>query len=316
MLCKGAIMEAVYQWGLDIIRVIQTIENPVLSVLMHAITELGSKYAYLVLLPLVYWCYNEKKGFRLAVLVLLSGWINSWVKGLLAQPRPYDLDPSVGRAFESSYGIPSGHSQGSLVFWAVIGSWIRKRLGLLVAIGIPLLIAFTRLYLGVHFPTDILAGWLLAIMLLIVYFKFTKVIESALGSINIRFRILAAAALTFIMNALHPEDTSLGGVFFGMSIGYILMTERFPFSAAHAADGSRPRIPVLILRYITGLSGAGLIYGGLKLILPDSESAWYELGRFVRYGMVGMWVSAAAPWIFLKLRLAGSRDVQESPVKD
>lgn len=307
-------MEVVYQWGLEIIRTIQSLETPLLSVLMKMVTELGSKYAYLALLPLVYWCYSEKKGFHLAFLVLISAWLNSWIKELLAQPRPYDLDPSVGRAFEPSYGIPSGHSQGSLVFWVVIGSWIKKRLGLLVAIGIPLLIAFTRLYLGVHFPTDIFAGWLLAGLLLVLYFKFATVIESALSSINIRFRILAAAAVTFIMNALHPEDTSLGGVFFGMSIGYILMTERFPFSAAHAADGRRPRIPVLIIRYLIGISGAGLIYGGLKLVFPEAESAWYSLGRFFRYGLVGLWVSAGAPWIFLKLRLAGSPDVQEKPV--
>jgi hypothetical protein len=112
------------------------------------------------------------------------------------------------------------------------------------------------------------------------------------------------------MNALYPLDRSLGGLFLGFGGGYALMRERFPFNAA---TGS---VPVRLIRYALGRAGCALIYLGLKPVFPGGDSffsalsAWgaaspyYELGRFVRYGLSGLWVSALAPRLFLALRLA------------
>lgn len=305
-------MEGVYAWGLEAVRVIQRIEHPALTAVMATITALGSEYAYMALLPLVFWCVDERKGLRLGTAVLLSAWINVSLKDLWAQPRPYDLDPSVGRAYEPTGGIPSGHAQGSVTFWGILGSWLRFPGGLVLAIGAPLLISFTRLYLGVHFPTDLFAGWALGGLVLAGYFAFGRILEAALSAADVRVRILVAAAVAFVMNALSPAHTNLGGVFFGMASGYVLMAERFPFSAAHGAGGLRPSLPVLAARYILGIAGVAAVYLGLKLLLPEEGSSWYALGRFVRYGAMGAWVSAGAPWVFLRLKLAGGR-VLEAP---
>jgi len=294
-------------WGLDLIRSIQTIENPALTIVMKAITLLGSEYAYLALLPLVFWCIDEKKGLRLGVVVLLSAWLNSTLKELWKQPRPYALDPTVQRSSEASYGLPSGHAQGSVTFWGVVAPWFSKPLGLVLAILIPLVVSFTRLYLGVHFPTDIFAGWLLGLLVLGLYFAFGTVLEAVISAATVRIKILIVAVIAFVMNALLRSDTSLGGVFFGMGVGYVLMTDRFPFSASRTAGGEKPGLGNLLLRYVTGITGAAIIYVGLKLILPTEGSDWYVLGRFSRYALLGAWVSAGAPWLFLKLKLAGAR---------
>lgn len=301
-------MENIYQWGLDLIRVIQNIESPALTVIMKIITSLGAEFAYLALLPLIFWCINEKRGIRLGTAVLLSAWLNSAVKNVLKQPRPYQLDPSVGRAVENSYGIPSGHAQGSLTFWGIVGGWIRQPAGLILAIVLPLLIGFSRLYLGVHFPTDVLAGWFLALIVLGVYYFGTPSIETLFKSLNIRFRILIVALIAYVMNGLNPQDISMGGAFFGMAVGYIIMTEWFAFSARRNAQGKQPSFLELVLRYLIGMVGAVLIYVGLKALFPGENSPWYALGRFTRYALLGAWVSAGAPWVFLQLKLAGSRE--------
>ncbi|NLJ10760.1 MAG: phosphatase PAP2 family protein [Treponema sp.] len=298
-------MEAVYQWGLEVIRTIQRIESPALTLLMKSITALGAEFAYLALLPLIYWCIDEKRGFKLGTAVLLSAWLNSTAKNILRQPRPYQLDPSVGRVVEDSFGIPSGHAQGSLTFWGIIGGWIKQPAGLVLAIVLPLLIAFSRLYLGVHFPTDVFAGWALALLVVGIYYFGSASIEALFKALNIRFRILVVALIAFIMNGFNPEDTSMGGAFFGMATGYIIMTEWFPFSARLNAKGEQARFPVLLGRYLIGMAGAALLYLGLKWVFPGEASPWYALGRFTRYVLLGAWISAGAPWVFLKIGIAG-----------
>ena len=77
-------------------------------------------------------------------------------------------------------------------------------------------------------------------------------------------------------------------------------------------DGGREAVepaslPVRAIRYALGLAVAGALYAGLKAAFPGAESESYRLFRFVRYGLVGLWVSAGAPYVFLRLRLAGGR---------
>jgi len=297
-----------YQWGLEIIRFIQHFESPALTVIMKIITNLGSEFAYLAVLPLIFWCIDEKRGIRLGTAVLLSAWLNGTFKNALKQPRPYELDPSVGRTVEDSYGIPSGHAQGSLTFWGIIGGWIRQPLGLILAFALPLLISFSRLYLGVHFPTDLFAGWLLALIVLGIYYFGASTIEKLFNTLNIRFKILIVALIAFVMNDLNPLDTSMGGAFFGIATGYFIMIEWFAFSARHNAQGQRPRFLELLLRYLIGIIGASIIYKGLKQVFPGESSPWYAMGRFIRYTLLGAWISAGAPWVFIRLKLAGSEE--------
>ncbi|MDR1177622.1 MAG: phospholipid phosphatase, partial [Spirochaetaceae bacterium] len=112
-------MENIYTKGLELIHFIQGYENPALSAAMKGLSFLGSPVPYLVLVPLLFWCVDERRGLRLALLLLFSAWLNSSLKMLFAQPRPYDLDPGVARAYEGGvsgrYGLPSGHAQTSLV---------------------------------------------------------------------------------------------------------------------------------------------------------------------------------------------------------
>ena len=305
-------MESWYQWGLMVIHTIQQqIESPAMTVIMKTITSLGAEFAYLALLPLIFWCIDEKRGFRLGTAVLLSAWLNSTVKNVFKQPRPYQLDPSVGRAVENSYGIPSGHAQSSVTFWGIIGGWIGQIWGIVLAIGLPLLISFSRLYLGVHFPTDVFAGWILGLLVLGMYYLAGHSIETLFTALNIRFRILVVALIAFIMNGLNPEDTSMGGAFFGMAVGYILMRERFPFSARLNAQGKVPSFLELLGRYLIGMIGATLVYGGLKAIFPGESSPWYDFGRFTRYALLGAWISSGAPWVFLKLGLTGAEIIKQ-----
>ncbi|MBP7262978.1 MAG: phosphatase PAP2 family protein [Spirochaetia bacterium] len=294
-------MEPVLAWGLDVVQAVQTIANPVLTEIMKVLTLAGSEYFYLLALPVIFWCFDERFGVRFGLIVLGSAFLNSWLKVVFRQPRPFDLDPGVALSHESSYGLPSGHSQGTAVFWGLLAPKIRKPWGLLLAILMPLVIGFTRIYLGVHFPTDLFLGWFLGWGIALAWFFFGHGAENFLGKANIRVKVILAAVAALGMNALLPEETNLSGVFFGTAVGAAFMFDKVGFDARAGSPWQK------LARLGLGLAGLAMVYVGGKLVSPDEGQSLYALARFVRYGLVGVWTSLGAPWVFVSLKLGSRR---------
>lgn len=293
-------MEAMIAWGLDVIRAVQTIESPALTAAMRAITLLGSEYFYLVALPVFFWCVDARFGLRFGAVFLTSSFLNSWLKVLLGVPRPFAVDPTVGLSHETSLSMPSGHAQGSATFWGLLGPKIKRPWGLILALAVPLLVGFTRVYLGVHYPSDVLMGWALGWGIALAWFLYGSRVEALLGRATLRAKLVLAALASLAMNALLPSDTSLSGVFLGTCLGAIMLFDKFGFDAA--AGGLKLKGARLAL----GVLGLGAIYFGLKLAFPGEGSSLYALFRFVRYALIGAWVSLGAPWLFMHLGLAKS----------
>ena len=323
------------QWqGIELIRLIQRAESPALTTLMRWITELGAAPFYLAVIMFIYWCVDEKRGFRLALLVMASAFCNGAAKRAFAQTRPYRLAPDVGRAVEDSYGFPSGHAQGSLVFWAALASsrFMRRgtrRGGIVpwpVAVFFVLLIAFTRLYLGVHFPMDIVGGWLLGGAVLALFAVVEPRLSVFLRERGIRFQLLAAAAAAFLMNTSGLEE-NLGGLFFGFSAGYALNLYRIGFSARSVPYRGKTATAVRLLRYALGAAGVTAVQFLLRAVLPGEGSLFraaalwgaasplVRLSRFLRYGGVGFTVSAVLPYLFIRFGLA-ARSAPEAAVEE
>jgi len=305
-------MEAILQWGLNCIRQIQIPSAPWLTIIMRAISYTGSAAACVVLIIFIFWCVDEKKGLRLAVTLLISVWINLALKLLLDQPRPFfeAYDPSVGMVAVKMGGFPSGHAQNSLVMWMIIASWSPlPRLSRFAHFGIAaflcLLIGFSRIYLGVHFPTDILGGWLLGGKILAVYFFAGRRIEALLKSP--RAGLIAAAALAFAMNMYRPSEYMLipGGMILGLGVGCFLCRRYINFSASIKDRTGIAKRLTLLVRYALGITAMVLLYVATgKAANGLHNSGNYHLYVFTRYVLAAVWISAGAPWVFCKLKLA------------
>jgi membrane-associated phospholipid phosphatase len=320
---ESSVLSGVYFWGIAVIRAIQMVESPALTALMRFLTALGSELFYAPLLLFVYWCVDVRRGLRLGVLLMVSSWCNSFLKNLLAQPRPYLLDPSVGRGFEVSYGMPSGHAQHSLVFWFAVVSLVSRGSFLkaparIAAVFFILVIAFTRLYLGLHFPTDILGGWVAGAAILVLYFLFAVRLEGFLDALSPRYRMVIAAFAAFLINA-SGVGVDQGGLFLGFCCGSALMSWRVGFMAGAPVRGKRPGAVVLSVRFALGAAGAVGLFLVLKALFPGegsvfaalpswgASSPYYELGGFLRYGALAFWAGAGAPWLFCRTGLAERR---------
>jgi hypothetical protein len=290
-------MEELLIWGLDVIRAVQTVKGPFLTAVMQVLTLAGSEYFYLLFLPVVFWCVDARFGIRFGLVFLFSAFTNSWLKVVFAVPRPFVLDPSVGLSHETSFALPSGHAQGSATFWGLLAVRFRAPWGLVLAIVLPLVIGFTRIYLGVHYPTDLFFGWFLGWGIALAWLVFGERVSRIVAKANIRLRIIGAAVVALGMNALYPGDPTLAGAFLGTAIGASFSLGRIPFDAA---TGS---LKTKAARMGLGLAGLAMVYFGGKLLSPGDGSTLYPLVKFVRYGLVGAWISCGAPWLFVRLGL-------------
>jgi membrane-associated phospholipid phosphatase len=314
-------MESLLQWGLDCIRSIQSHANPSLTMTMKVFTHLGSTVAYIIILPFVFWCVDEKKGLRLGTVVLVSVWLNLFLKFLLDQPRPFfaNYDPSLGMMSETLGGLPSGHAQNSLVLWTIIASWVNKKWFWGIAACFCLLVGVSRIYLGVHFPTDVLGGWIIGGIVLGIYFLSGKQIETLLAAHSPRAGLIACASLAFIMILYRPSAVLImpGAMILGLGTGYYLCKYKIGFSAS--ALSGRTDIAkhlVLLIRCLLGITILALWYLiSKKIMIGFEDSGNYNLFVFLRFGVIAFWISAGAPWLFRFVRLAVS-GAENPPVPD
>jgi hypothetical protein len=266
-----------------------------------------------MLIPLLYWCYDEKKALRLGTAVLISAWLNITLKLLLNQPRPFFTawDPAAGMMAEPLGGLPSGHAQNSLVLWMIAASWGKKKRHFAAAALLCLLISFSRLYLGVHFPTDILGGWIMGALALCAYFLFGGKIENLLVRGGLRAGAVASAAAAFMMILYRPDYHVLmpGAILLGMGTGYCLNRRLIGFSsAAPFGTSAAAKWPILLVRFVLGMAVIALIYAAFATLMPhDKQSQYYPLLYFIRYAVLAFGITAGAPWLFCFLRLAAAQ---------
>jgi membrane-associated phospholipid phosphatase len=292
-------METLYTWGLELIHSVQAWRSPALDIAFRSITFLGNEEFYLLILPLLYWCIEARLGFRLGLLFFASGYLNLALKELLAQPRPADLEPGINLIKETGYGLPSGHAQSAVVMWGLLAYSGRKRWLWAPAAAMMLLIGFSRVYLGVHFPTDVLGGWLIGAVLLGAAVLLLRLTAGRRIRVP-RWAWLAGASLLAAGSivVLPSKDTvSVIAAFWGFVVGYLLLSRT---SAVDTAGSILQRL----LRLPAGLAVLLGLYLGLKALFPAEGQHLYLVFRFVRYALIGFWAAFGAPWLFRLIGLA------------
>jgi membrane-associated phospholipid phosphatase len=296
-------MEAIWQWGLDFIRTIQQVHRPALDAIFKALTFMGEKEFSLIFFTLIFWCVDFAVGVRLVFVYLISPYVNTLLKHLFAHPRPFELDPTVQRHFTGliGSGMPSGHAQSAVVIWGSIAVGFRKTWLWIVAILLIVLIGFSRVYLGVHFPTDVLGGWAVGAVVLAIYLALEPHVEARLKRAEMPVQLALAAGAPLVLLLLYrADDVAIAmATMLGMGVGLVLGKRVAPFSTSGPLWQRSAR-------YLVGVIGLLAIYLGLKLVFPSEGEPFYPVMRIVRYVLVGLWGGLGAPWLFRRLRLASN----------
>jgi membrane-associated phospholipid phosphatase len=292
---------------------------------------LGDEEFFLLLMPALYWCLSAVLGVRIGFILLLSANLNYALKLAFHGPRPYWYSSRVlALSTESTFGLPSGHAQNAASVWGLLATALRRRWAWVAALALIVTIGLSRIYLGVHFPSDVLVGWLIGAALVWAFTRWgplaatwmlrrslsrqlglALVVSVALLLLGLVFLPLlsdwqmpeawaqnAAAAGTPPQAPRSPDDViSTAGALLGLACGASWLHSRGWFSAGGPAWKRLARYPL-------GVIGVVLFWYVLGQLLPRGETLIAYGLRYLRYTLVGFWVIAGAPELFVRLGLA------------
>lgn len=276
---------------MDFILWLQGFSSPALDAFFTAVSLLGSEEFYMGLIPVVYWCVDRSVGIRLGLLWLASMDLNFALKDGLRWERPAGsglrvVVPAAG------YGFPSGHAQGNATLWGYLCSVYPRPAFRVLAVTLVFLVSLSRLYLGVHYPADVLGGVAIGVAAVILF----RLGERWVASRTWPRPVPALAALALPLGALalyhEPDAYRIAGTFAGLGEGYLLQ-ERFLAFRESGPPGRQ------VLKVLLGLGGLVLLRAATRPLFPAGP------GLAIRYALMGLWVAWLAPLAFRRLGLDG-----------
>lgn len=318
-----------FELDLNLVLVFQSLGDW-LIVPMRFFSFLGTEEFYLLIMPILYWCIDSKLGIRVGLILMLSSSMNFIFKIIFVNPRPYWVSTDVKALWgEIYFGIPSGHAQQSVAVWGIMASFLRRKWAWITAIFLIFMIGLSRVFLGAHFFIDMIIGWFIGGIILYLFIHYwDEIAKWAMRlslSLQIRYALIISLGIiiigwllifahrnyvlpeTWVVNAARIGDEEItpftmngiitsSSTLFGFLAGLAWMASR----GGWQVSGS---VYLRIGRYLVGVVGVLIFWYGLGTIFPRGESLIPYVFRFIRYAILGGWISAGAPLLFTKLKL-------------
>ena len=157
---------------MDILYALEKIRTPFWNGVMSAMTQLGGEVIFIVAAVVVFWCVSKWEGYYLMTIAFCGTVLNQFLKLICRVPRPWVRDPNFtivesARAEATGYSFPSGHTQNAIGLFGGMARWGGRRWVRLGLTALALVIAFSRMYLGVHTPADVGVSLVLAAALVL-----------------------------------------------------------------------------------------------------------------------------------------------------
>ncbi len=293
---------------MDFLRLLEAIRNPVLDSFFQWITYLGQEICILAVICLFYWCLDKNFAYRLGFIYFSAGLCIQTLKITFRIPRPWILDPEfhpVASAVPAAtgYSFPSGHTQGGTCLFVPLALRSRKFWQKCLCILMFLAIGFSRMYLGVHTPKDVLTAMAVSLFFTAIIWKFgdnlleenryTKMISVIL--LILSFLTAFYALLLFRQNIIEVKYAAdcckAAGAGLGFAAGFYLERTYLNFC-------SRCRnVSHLLQRMTVGLLLTLVLKLTLKFFLGDT--LFMEL---LQYFFVVLFVMYGYPFLFTKMK--------------
>ncbi len=291
---------------MDFLYLLEKIRLPGLNELMLLITRLGEETAFLVLALIVFWCVDKYKGYYVLGVGLFGNLVNQFTKLVCRVPRPWVRDPDfkpLPQAIEAAggYSFPSGHTQTAVGTFGAIALTVKQKAVRIVCIVLAVLVGFSRMYVGVHTPADVLVGAATAVLLVLILHPL-MLGQNGKKRIPWVFLAMLLCSIAFVLFVeLHPEPELLDPhnyasavknayTFLGCFTGILVVfwaDERSLHFSTKAVWWAQ------ILKVVLGLVAVLLVKEGTKVPL-NALCGGHMIARSVRYCLVV--VTAGVVW--------------------
>ena len=288
---------------MELLRVLETIRSPFLDTIIGLVTRLGEETLIMVAICIIYWCINKRAAYGIGIAFFFSGLTVQGMKICFRIDRPWIIDPTlkpVSSAIEhaTGYSFPSGHTQGAASFYASLGVMLKQKALKIICFIIILLVAFSRIYLGVHTLLDVVVSIVISLLLVWLTSKFlsnkaeSKRKELILALFMVTYSVIVIIIAIVLYNGgiidqgYVSDCMKAAGAGIGFAIGMYIERIYIDFST------QTKNLWMQIIKLLIGLAVILAIKEGLKLVIGTGLVA-----DTVRYFLLPIWLTVAYPLI-------------------
>lgn len=199
---------------MDILYALEKIRTPFWNGVMSAVTQLGGEVIFIVAAVVVFWCVSKWEGYYLMTIAFCGTVLNQFLKLICRVPRPWVRDPNFtivesARAEATGYSFPSGHTQNAIGLFGGMARWGGRRWVRIGLTALALVIAFSRMYLGVHTPADVGVSLVLAAALVLGLYPLMRRAQEKpryMGYVLAAMLVVSGAFVVFVETCGFPAD--------------------------------------------------------------------------------------------------------------
>ena len=290
---------------------LEGIRTGVLDSFFALITHLGEETFFLAIAIIFFWCVNKREGYYILICGLVGTLANQLAKLFFRIPRPWVLDPEFeiiesARAEATGYSFPSGHTQNVAGTYGAIAAYNPKKWKTILCVSVISLVAFSRMYLGVHTPLDVVVSLLFALLLVLLLrpvFATEEGFKRFMPLVVFGSVILSCGFLCYVLSVsgdtgLDPHNyqsalknaCTLLGCTVGLVVVYFIDSRYINF------DTKAPWY-AQILKLVLGLGGVLAIKSGLSAPLTALFGNEF-IARGVRYFLIVIFAGIIWPLTF------------------
>lgn len=288
---------------------LEGIRMPGLNEAMLLITRLGEETAFLVAALIVFWCVDKRKGYYVMAVGFMGTMTNQFLKLACRVPRPWVLDPDFtiveqAREAATGYSFPSGHSQNAVGTFGAIACTTEKKPVRNACVAAAVLVPFSRMYLGVHTPYDVLVGSAMALALVV---SLKPLLlgrdEKAVRPLILIMLAMALGLLAYVELWPFPADVDSQNLESGLKNAYTMIgciagvAVVYPAEKKYVNFDTRAPLWVQNLKVILGLAAVLIVKEGLRTPL-QALFGGHMAARAVRYFLVVVTAGVLWPMTF------------------
>lgn len=296
---------------MDILYALEKIRTPFWNGVMSAVTQLGGEVIFIVAAVVVFWCVSKWEGYYLMTIAFCGTVLNQFLKLICRVPRPWVRDPNFtivesARTEATGYSFPSGHTQNAIGLFGGMARWGGRRWVRIGLTALALVIAFSRMYLGVHTPADVGVSLVLAAALVLGLYPLMRRAQEKpryMGYVLAAMLVVSGAFVVFVETCGFPADTDAENLASGIGNAWKMLGAVAGMTLAWLLDRRYIHFEtqavwwVQVIKVAVGMALLLAIKSGLKaplLALLGHEG----LAGGVRYFLLVLVAGAVWPLVF------------------